>query len=95
MTVRAKFYVQSKTETVANAAAGSRGWKIEMIPVWEGADENGDNIARENHIFSKATPSGRLEMYITNEAAASQFCAGECFYLDFTAAGLPAYVKAA
>lgn len=91
MTVRAKFYVQTKTEIVANAADGSRGWKIEMMPVWEGADANGDNIATENHIFSKATPSGSLEMFLTNKAAADQFTPGQCVYNDFSPAGAPAY----
>lgn len=94
MTVRAKFYVQSKREVVADASTGALGWQIEMIAVWEGADDKGENIARENHIFSKATPSGRLEMFITNKDAADAFTAGHCHYLDFTHAGVPAYVKA-
>ena len=86
--VRSKWYVQQITEV---GGYPSRCWVIKMIPVWEGADEKGENIAKENHIFSKHTPSGSLEMTITNEAAAKQFRAGECYYGEFSPAGLPAY----
>lgn len=88
--VRAKFYIQSKLEIVGAPNYG-RAWKVEMIPVWEGPDGDGNNIASENHIFSKATPSGKLEMLLTDPAAADKFRAGECQYVDFSPAGLPAY----
>lgn len=96
MTVRAKFYVQASEEVggyTPGVAHPVNCWKLQLIPIWEGSDSDGSNIAKENHIFSKATPSGRLEMTISNEAAAKFFKPGCCYYLDFTEAGLPAYVK--
>lgn len=96
--VRAKFYVQTRTETGGyDVRTGElcNCWNVSMIPIWEGADKDGSNVAKENHIFSKATPSGKLEMTITNEGAAAFFKPGMCFYLDFSEAGLPAYVKPA
>jgi hypothetical protein len=99
MAVRAKFIVSSKTETPYPKPEKGGGygilWNLEMAAVWEGAGPDGSNIATENHIFSKATPSGKLTMCITNEAAANALKTGECYYLDFIPAGLPAYAKTA
>ena len=40
----------------------------------------------ENLTFWQATPAGRIELQITNPAAASQFSVGTSYYVDFTAA---------
>ena len=38
----------------------------------------------ENYDFTKATPSGNIEMQIDNPAAAVQFKPGRYYYVDFT-----------
>ena len=38
----------------------------------------------ENNQFAEATPSGRLDMQITNPAAKGFFEQGKTYYLDFT-----------
>jgi hypothetical protein len=97
--VRCKFIVSSKTEAptggrTAEEPYGARvGWQIKMGAIWEGADADGKNIAKENHIFSDATPSGELTMFINNPEAAAALKTGECYYMDFTPAGLPDYAK--
>ena len=48
-----------------------------------GAVYKGQNEDDENTFFSKATPSGRLEMFVDNEAAIKQFELGKFYYLDF------------
>lgn len=45
-----------------------------------------DSRTPENKAFWDATPNGRLEMTITNVAAADQFEPGKSYYLDFTPA---------
>lgn len=95
--VRCKFIVSSKTEVSTGndpkTGAPILGWEVKLGAVYEGADDKGENIAQENHIFSKATPSGELRMFISNKIAADQFTPGHCHYLDFTNAGIPAYAK--
>jgi len=41
----------------------------------------------ENNQFAQATPSGSLEMYISNPAALDFLEPNKDYYLDFTAAG--------
>lgn len=41
----------------------------------------------EDRDFTKATPSGHIEMQIDNPAAAVQFVPGRQYYVDFTDAG--------
>lgn len=41
---------------------------------------------KENESWSKWTPSGSLQMSITNPEAFSQFKPGDVFFLDFTPA---------
>lgn len=43
-------------------------------------------MGKENESWSKATPSGTVEMQITNPAAYNQFKAGDTFFVDFTPA---------
>jgi len=45
-----------------------------------------DDGTPENESFWNATPSGRLEISITNPAAQGFFSPGTAYYLDFTEA---------
>lgn len=75
--VRAKF----KCMEIKHAHSGSADYSaatVTLIPVW------GDGKANDQ--WSKATPSGKLEMLITNPAAVSKFELGREYYLDFTPA---------
>lgn len=40
----------------------------------------------ENAYFTKATPSGKIEMAIDNPKALEQFVGGKNYYVDFTPA---------
>lgn len=73
MTIRAKFNVS----TVAKHFNGG-GASVTMSPVV------GD--AGENKTFWDATPSGKIEMHITNPDAIKVFENGGEFYVDFTKA---------
>lgn len=73
MTVRAKFYVKSKT-------ARGNDREVLLEPV-SSPDPN-----HENSAFWDATPSGSIEMYINNREAADQFVVGEEYYVDFSPA---------
>lgn len=57
-----------------------------LVKLW--AVYKGDESSPENESFSNSTPSGNVEMYITNPAAAEFFekLAGKYVYLDFTEA---------
>ena len=72
MSVRAKFVVDSVTHH-----RYAHGTSVILVPVMA------DGIP-ENERFHKATPSGKLEMFIDNPPAADQFTAGKFFYVDFT-----------
>jgi hypothetical protein len=72
MTVRAKFKVQSITETEG-------GFKsIKLLAVTSGSPENAE--------FFKWTPSATIDMGTVNPAASEQFKPGKEFYVDFTPA---------
>lgn len=74
MSVRAKFRVDSVTETADSAT-------VEMTPVVSGSDENKE--------FYRWTPSGKIVLSTINKKAAIQFeRGGEC-YVDFTPAPKP------
>jgi len=79
MTVRAKFFVESKKETTT-------GFDIEMSPVTSGG--------AENNFFFKWTPTGKLDMRTINKGAVDEFEVGKEYYIDFTKA-LPVETKAA
>ncbi len=57
-----------------------------LIKLW--AVYKGDESSPENESFSNSTPSGNVDMYVTNPAAAEFFenLAGKYVYLDFTEA---------
>lgn len=69
--VRAKFYVESKTEF-------KDGFRITLNPVISGSAENA--------AFFKYTPSGKLELGTINPAAAAQLEVGKEYYLDIAPA---------
>jgi len=80
MSVRAKFYLQSRIRP---------GWVNHDGSVVQQADELRfgavfDDGIPENQRFSKATPVGTLTMMVDNEKALSQFVVGHYYYLDFT-----------
>jgi len=79
MTVRAKFFVSEVKHT---GTPGSDPFAvIVMQPVF---GSYGDG--KENESWSKYTPSGKLEMSVTNPGAIEQFEIGKAYYLDFTPA---------
>lgn len=69
-TIRAKFNVSSITEY-----GNGGGKKVTLQPVIGGSDENKE--------WSQYTPSGSIELHITNPDAVFEF--GE-YYIDFTKA---------
>jgi len=73
--VRAKFYVESKTEVNGTP---NHGFQIAMRPVISGSDENKQ--------FFQYTPGGKLELSTINASAAEQLEVGKEYYLDFTLA---------
>jgi len=72
MTVRAKFKVQSVTESEGGLKSAR------LHPVTSGSPENAE--------FYKWTPGGSIELSTMNPAAAEQFRPGREFYVDFTPA---------
>lgn len=69
--VKAKFICISKEQNI-------NGGRVSLEPVTAGSDENKS--------FWKYTPSGKLEMYIDNDAAFGEFHVGTEYYLDITPA---------
>ena len=69
--VRAKFRVESKTETTS-------GICIDLSVVTGDSDENKK--------FFKWTPYGTLKMGTLNDEASAQFVVGKEYYIDFTQA---------
>ena len=72
MSVRAKFEVESVTETKGGS------FSVKLNPVTSGSPENDS--------FFKWTPYGKIEIGTINKDAAAQFVPGSQFYVDFTAA---------
>lgn len=67
--VRAKFYVSAVTEYQGG------GRKFELMPVTSGSEENKS--------FWKYTPSGKIEINVSNESVAT-FEVGKEYYVDFS-----------
>jgi hypothetical protein len=63
MAVKALFYVQSVEKIIASGS--SQNMRVTMMPVIRATD---DNIQ-----WSKFTPSGKIEMYITADGAQKYF----------------------
>lgn len=74
-TVRAKFKVTEIIET--QHAPTYRTMKIILTPQY-------DMKIAEDVSFSKATPTGRIEMQIDNPVAIERMPIGQLFYVDFT-----------
>lgn len=82
---RTKFYVVGK-ESVSNGQGVLAGWKIRLAAIWESGGVDGGNAVLENRIFSKFTPQGSIDLFITNPVAAERYEAGREYYVDFSAA---------
>ena len=72
--VRAKFKVTEVKHMMSNSPGFSIA-TIVMIPVWGNGKDNAD--------WSKATPSGKLEMVVTNPEAVAQFELGADYIMTF------------
>lgn len=92
MTVRAKFFVHSITESNSPRAErqGDGTYRtvpgkvttLVLQPVYANNDPN-----HENSKFWAASPGGRLELNCVNPEAVKQFEVGREYYIDFTPAG--------
>lgn len=76
-TVRAKFKVTQVIDTQFASTYSQK--KIVLEPQY-------DQAIAEDVSFSKATPTGRIEMQIDNETAIAAMPIGQVFYVDFTPA---------
>jgi hypothetical protein len=77
MSVRAKFRCLEIRHQFSSSPDHSAATVV-LSPVWEQ-----DGVNRE---WSKATPSGNLEMMITAPEAVNRFELGKCYFVDFTPA---------
>lgn len=75
MTVQAKFWVQNIQHQGPAASEADPVATVTMVPVY------GDG--KENDSWSKWTPSGKIEMCITNPAAIEQFELGSEYMITF------------
>lgn len=73
--MRAKFKIESVLKT-------EHGETLKMRAVSDKPFDSAGNS--EDNSFAKWTPSGVLEMSITNPALIGQFKPGDAYYLDFT-----------
>lgn len=73
MRVRAKFFVQSKTEI-----EGGR-FQVALVPVTSGSPEN--------EKFYYYTPAGKIELATINASAAEHLKVGAEYFVDLTPAG--------
>lgn len=74
MTVKARFRVTEIKNIMTNSATDVLAM-ITMIPVY--------NDGKGNESWSKYTPSGKLEMNVTNPAAIAGFDLGKVYELTF------------
>ena len=80
MNVRAKFWVTG-IEHHVRLAPQEVNATVKFAAVY--------NNAEENKSWSKWTPSGTMQMQITNPSALEQFELGKEYYIDFTKADTP------
>ncbi len=73
--VRAKFFVAS-VENTTDVDGKILSQAVRLYPVY---GETG-----ENKEFWEATPTGLVEMTITNPRAFDRFAQGKSYYIDFT-----------
>lgn len=77
MTVRAKMNCVEVKHFATGSPDGTYA-QVTMMPVY--------NDGPENETWSKYTPSGRVEMCITNPDAVNSFEQGKRYYVDFSPA---------
>ena len=77
MTIRAKFYVTQKETSASAPGKITPQGKVVLGPVYSNEPNS------ENKAFWDATPSGRIEMWITNTAAYEALELGKTYYIDF------------
>lgn len=77
MTVKARFYVKSITHQ--HTGGGDEVADVAMAPVY---GTYGDGKVNES--WAKYTPSGQLDMTITNPDAVAQFELGKVYEMEFT-----------
>ena len=71
--IRAKFVLSEETRVNWNSDARKLVFSAQY-----------DQNTPEDQRYSKATPTGRLEMQVDNPAALEQFQLGKAYYIDFT-----------
>lgn len=77
--MRAKLLLQSVTPFEQG-----QGENLAFFPVTEKPfDQDGNS---EDNTFSKWTPSGKVELAVTNPNLIGKFTVGEKYYVDFTKA---------
>lgn len=79
MNVRAKFFV---SEVKHAATPGSDPFATVILQPVFGSYGDG----KDNESWSKYTPSGKIEMSITNPKAIDAFEPGKAYFIDFTPA---------
>lgn len=57
---------------------------LRFVPVWAGANEDGNNACEENAVFGRYTPSGEIRKTLHNPEAAAEYEVGATHYVDFT-----------
>lgn len=72
MRVKAKFIVEHVTKF-------KYGEQVKLVPVYEGATQN----TSEDKHFADASPSGSLEIFISNPAVHGHFQPGDAHYITF------------
>ena len=75
MMMRAKFQVTAVVKQTASET-------VSMVPV-TGNQPFGPNGENEDNTFARYSPSGSLELCISNPALAGKFTRGQKFYVDF------------
>lgn len=71
--------VRCKFICIGKVPCGVEGTGITLVPVNSGSEEN-------KHFFS-ATPAGKIELGIVNQATAKRFDEGKEYYIDIAPAG--------
>ena len=77
--VRAKFWITGIQHQSPKGSEHAQVATVTMQPVYAGIDG-------ENADWSKYTPSGKIEMCVTNPDAIEAFELGASYFVDFTPA---------
>jgi hypothetical protein len=79
-TIKAKVRVHNVSENHFGPENSKSGERVQMSPVYS------DDPQSENYSFSQATPSGAIELNITNPDAFGFFEVNKEYVVDFTPA---------